>query len=59
MNEPPNQSLQWITASRRPLSFIVRLSLQCPLIGLAGFGGHLLICAIMRMEVSYDEQEAV
>ena len=23
MNEPPNQSLQWIAASRRPLSFIV------------------------------------
>ena len=26
---------------------------------LPGFGGHLLICAIMRMEVSYDEEEAV
>ena len=26
MNEPPNQSLQWIAASRRPLSFIVGLS---------------------------------
>ena len=26
MNEPLNQSLQWIAASRRPLSFIVMLS---------------------------------
>jgi hypothetical protein len=26
MNEPPNQSLQWIAASRRPLSFIVGMS---------------------------------
>ena len=25
MNEPPNQSLQWIAAARRPLSFIVSL----------------------------------
>jgi len=34
MNEPPNQSLQWIAASRRLLSFIVKL--QCPLMVKSG-----------------------